>query len=223
MNVNVKEKVIKKFESLLIEGKQILQNYGWDGQLWNRPPPQNEYIRWRTEAINLIKRICGEDSKHYRQLNSIFHDDKVKFNSYYFYFCYSIVEAAKRDFDDDFLADIKSLVRADLLDDFLSQAEMLLEEEYHIAAALLAGGVLEDTLRKLCEKQGIPYPNKTSIDSLNISLAKANVYDKLIQKEITAKTDLRNNAAHAHFDKVKNDDVADMIKWIRRFVRDYIK
>jgi hypothetical protein len=110
------------------------------------------------------------------------------------------------------------LVRADLLDDFLSQAEALQEQGFHIAAGSLAGAVLEDTLRKLCDKHSIGYGAKTKIDALNSDLAKVNAYDKLIQKEITAKADLRNNADHGHFDKVRAQDVADMVRWIRRFV-----
>lgn len=222
--MDVKEKIINKFDKLMEEGKKIFQDCGWDGHEWHSHfPSAIDYLRWRTEALNLIKRVCGEDSEHYSQLLQIAQDDRSKNNSYYFSFCYGIVEAAKRDFDDDFLADVKYLVRADLLDDFLSQAEMLLQEGYHIPAVSLAGGVLEDTLRKLCDKKNISYPDKTKIDALNISLAKANIYDKLVQKEITAKADLRNNADHGHFDKVKQDDVVDMIKWIRRFIRDHMK
>ena len=109
-----------------------------------------------------------------------------------------------------------------MLDDFLSQAEALLEQGFHAAAASLAGAVLEDTLRRLCDKNSISYGTKTKIDSLNSDLAKANAYDKLIQKEITAKADLRNNADHGHFAKVRAEDVADMVRWIRRFVTDYL-
>lgn len=221
--MNVREKTIKKFDKLIEEGEGTLKKCGWNGERLYSHPSATDYLRWRTEALNLIRRVCGEDSEHYRELLQIARDDKTKNNSGYFPFCYGIVEAAKRDFDDDFLADIKYLVRADLLDGFLFQAEMLLQEEYYIPAVPLAGGVLEDMLRKLCDKKNIPYPNKTKIDALNIALAKANVYDKLVQKQITAYADLRNNADHGHFDKVKPDDVADMLKWIRRFIRDYMK
>ena len=222
--MDVKQKIIEKFNKLIAEGIKILQESGWDGRhTYFKTPSNIDYQRWRTEALNLIKRVCGQDSEHYKQLLQIAQDDKSKNESYYFAHCYGILEAAKRDFDDDFLSDVKYLVRADLLDDFLAQAEMLLQEQYSIPAASLAGAVLEDTLRKLCDKKNISYPDKTKIDTLNIALAKASVYDKLVQKEITAKADLRNNADHGHFDKIKSDDVTDMIKWIRRFMRDYMK
>jgi len=223
--MEVKDKITAKFDKLLNEGKQIIQEgrYDKNAERWGKHPSPVDYLRWRTEALNLIKRVCGDESEHYKQLLHLAEGDQSKNNSYYFTHCYGILEAAKRDFDDDFLSDIKYLVRADLLDDFLSQSEMLLQENYYIPAASLAGGVLEDTLRKLCDKKGISYSAVTKIDPLNISLAKAGVYDKLVQKEITAKADIRNNADHAHYDKVKPEDVADMLKWLRRFIRDYMK
>jgi hypothetical protein len=223
--MDTKQKVIEKFDKLTKEAKYIFEVNGWNdvsGE-WRSFPAAVDYLRWRTEALNLIKRVCGEDSEHYKQLLEISENSNTKHNGFYFSSCYGIFEAAKRDFDDDFLADIKYLVRADLLDDFLSQAEELCREGYCAAAASLAGGVLEDTLRKLCDKRGISYPDKTKIDALNSNLAKVSAYDKLVQKEITAKADIRNNADHGHFDKVKGADVEDMLKWIRRFIRDYLK
>lgn len=65
-------------------------------------------------------------------------------------------------------------------------------------------------------------PEKTKIDRLNAELAKAGVYDKLIQKRITAHADIRNNADHGHFRKFSAEDVADMISWTRRFAADYL-
>jgi hypothetical protein len=119
------------------------------------------------------------------------------------------------------LAEMQHLVRADLLDDLLAQAEILLEHGYHIPAATIAGAVLEDTLRKLCDSADIEYSAKTNIDSLNSDLA--HVYNKLIQKEITAKAHLRNDADHGHFDRVRPEDVSDMVRWVRRFVTERLR
>lgn len=220
--MNNKEKIIDKFGKLLEEGKKILQQAGWDGNNYTQHPSDIDYLRWKTEAINLVKRACGETSEHYLQLKRISEDNGTKLNSFYFTHCYGTLEAAFRDFNDDFLFDIKLLIRAELIDDFLSQAEYLLQEGYHIPAASLAGGVLEDSLRKLCDKHEISCPEKTKIDKLNTSLAKANIYDKLTQKEITAKADIRNNADHGHYEKIKQINVEEMIRWVRRFVLDHL-
>lgn len=144
-------------------------------------------------------------------------------NPYFFSHSYGILEAAFRDFSDDFLFDLRTLVRADLLDDFLAQAEVLLNDGYHVPAASLAGAVLEDTLRRMCDERRITYPQKTKIDALNSLLAKDSAYNKLTQKEITAKADIRNNADHGKFDQFKEADVLDMVTWVRRFVEENLK
>ena len=87
----------------------------------------------------------------------------------------------------------------------------------------MGGVVLEDALRKLCEKHGVSVPSSTKIDRLNADLAKAGVYDKLVQKRITALADIRNNADHGHFDKFGREDVEDMVKWLKRFGADYLQ
>lgn len=117
---------------------------------------------------------------------------------------------------------VRAMVAAEVLDDFLEQAEHLLEQGFHVPAASLAGAVLEDTLRKLSEAKGISVPDKTSIDKLNAELAKAGVYDKLVLKRITAIADVRNNADHGNFDKSEKEDVEDMLKWVRRFSADFL-
>ena len=133
-----------------------------------------------------------------------------------------MVAAAKHDFERGLLFDLRALVNAEILGDFMEQAERLLEENYYVPAASLAGAVLEDTLRKLCDKNGLTYPDKTTIDRLNADLAKAGIYDKLVQKRITALADIRNNADHGKFDKFAREDVEDMVKWLRRFTADYL-
>jgi hypothetical protein len=134
-----------------------------------------------------------------------------------------ILEAAEADFAGGLLLDLKALVEAEALGDFMEQAEALLSSGYHVPAASLSGAVLEDGLRRLCDTKGVAYPPKTKIDGLNNDLAKAGVYDKLIQKRITALADIRNNADHGHYEKFRQEDVEDMLKWVRRFLADYLK
>lgn len=221
--MEIQGKIKQKFEKLINEGHSILNSAGWDGNRYDKHPSSVDYHRWKTEALNLLKRVCGESSEHYTQIKKFSEEKDLNTNSYYFKDCFGIVQAAFNDFQEDFLFDLKVRVRAEFIDDLLSQAEYLLAEGFYHPAASLAGAVLEDSLRKLCDTHGISYPEKTKLDSLNIELAKANVYDKLKQKEITAKADIRNNADHGHFDKFKIEDVDDMVKWIRRFCSDFIK
>ncbi len=215
--------ILDAFGVLIAEARHLLQAAGFNGISYDKQhPPLDRYLRFRTEALNLIRRACGEDSDHYRELRRIAEHKDSAGNAYFTAHCLGVVEAAERDFRAGRLFDLRSLVAAELLGDFLDQSEALLGAGYHVPAASLGGAVLEDTLRKLAARHGISVPDRTTIEGLNVKLAKAAVYDKLVQKHITALADIRNNADHGHFDRFAPEDVADMIRWLRRFAADYL-
>lgn len=100
-----------------------------------------------------------------------------------------ILNALSKDYSAGYLKTIKELIHADVFSDFLEMADHLLEEGYKDPAAVLGGGVLEEHLRKLCEKHGIlavqaGRPKKA--ETMNTDLAGASVYSKLDQKNVTA-------------------------------------
>lgn len=214
--------IVDKFKALINEGHQTNQKCGWDGRDYHSHPSDIDYRRFRTEAMNLVRRVCGENSDHYLELKRIAESTQMAANSYYYKDCLGVVEAARNDYEGGYLLDLKSIVAAELLGDFLEQAEYLLAHGYYVPSASLAGAILEDTLRKLCEKNNIVIPEKTKIDRLNADLAKAQVYTVLVQKRITALADIRNNADHGHTDKFKKEDVEDMVTYVRRFTTDYL-
>ena len=222
--MEARELAKEKFTRLVEEGRKALRSSGWDGfEYKSRHPPDDVYFRFRTEALNLVRRSCGEDSDHYSALKRLAESKNSANNSYYLAHCLGVVEAAQRDLDAGILFDLRALIAAELLGDFIEQAEALLAAGYHHPAASLAGAVLEDTLRELSLKHGLPIPQSTKIDRLNADLARANVYDKLIQKRITVLADIRNNADHGHFARFSRQDVEDMVRWSRRFTAEYLK
>lgn len=221
--MRIRDQVSDRFKKLIAEGETVLQAVGWDGHEYHHRHPSNaDFFQFRTEAMNLIRRSCGEDSDHYRELKRLAEGKDTGNNSYFMPSYLGVLNAAQRDFEAGLLFDLRSLIAAELLGDFVEQAEVLLQEGYHVPVASLAGAILEDTLRKLCEARAIPVPAKTKIDSLNADLARAGVYDKLVQKRITALADIRNNADHGHFDRFTREDVDDFVKWLRRFSADYL-
>jgi len=106
-------------------------------------------------------------------------------------------------------------------------SEYLLDEDYKDAAAVLLGAVLEDSLRKLAESQQIPTASATgkylTIDPLNVALAKQGFYNPLVQKQITTWANLRNDAAHGHFDKYDAEQVKQMLLFVQKFCADHLQ
>jgi hypothetical protein len=140
-----------------------------------------------------------------------------------------ILRALRRDIDADRLRRFEELVHADLFADLLAQAEYLANEKFTRAAAVLAGGVLEEHLRKLCDKHGIATkaqdgsPRKAS--ALNNDLYKpGNVYSNAERAEVEGWQNRRNSAAHGDADfeqKHDQNDIRRMIEGIRSFIVKY--
>ena len=90
---------------------------------------------------------------------------------------------------------------------------------YVAPAAVIAGAVLEDALRKLCVQKDVELPEKPKVDWMNARLAKLGVINSLTQKKITTLADIRNSAAHGKWDAFEPSDVAGMIEWTRDFMQ----
>lgn len=108
---------------------------------------------------------------------------------------------------------------AEVSDGFLEQAERLLMEGHHAPAAVIAGSVLEDVLRRLCHRENIPATDKEEMPLINSKLAEADVYNAVIQKRIAALLEVRNKAAHGNWNELNPKDVELMIAQVRTYER----
>ena len=218
----MQEKAVLELQRLLDEGTELSTHTEFgtrDAGHW--PIAQQGYCAFLTRAMNLVGRACGNSSDHYRELSRVAETSSTNASNN-FSRVLGIVEAAHHDVESGLLFDMRSLISAELLGDFLQQADALAEAGYRVPAASLAGAVLEDTLRQLCLSNGIGISEKTSIGGLNSDLARAQVYNQLTQKEITAKADVRNSADHGHYDQFTDADAQAMVRWVRTFAEQHL-
>ncbi len=61
-----------------------------------------------------------------------------------------------------------------------------------------------------------------TIEPLNNELYKAEVYNKLVQKQVTSWGDLRNRAAHGKFEEYGKDQVRMMLLFVQKFCSEYL-
>ena len=134
----------------------------------------------------------------------------------------AVLQAAWKDYSGGYLIQTGALIRAEVFDDLLEQAQHLFEQGYHQPSAVLAGAVMEDALRKICERNKISLSAIPKLDSMNAELAKKGVYNTLVQKRVTWLADLRNKAAHGQASGFSAADVENMLRQVRDFVTDYL-
>jgi hypothetical protein len=171
---------------------------------------------WLISVLNLLQRAFGEDSVHYKN-----------FDEQYKAYLYSgemgalrgIFRAAKEDYEGGYLFNVRALVTAEVLDDFLEHATELLRANHKDPACVVAGIALESSLKELCTSQSIVHGK---LETMNVELCKAGVYNMAMQKQVTAWAARRNDAAHGKWGAYTAADVDDLIKGVTRFIAEYL-
>ena len=176
---------------------------------------EDELLNWKVKARNLLSLACGKESEHYKAFITSEHYHGMDTNYQQMKRLKAVFLAAKEDFDGGYLDTIRHLIQAELFDNELEQASELHASGYKLPAAVVAGVVLETNLRQMCTDRNIT-PGK--LDKMNADLAKAGAYSVLVQKQITALADIRNNAAHGHSEKFTDAHVSNMISQIRNLL-----
>lgn len=172
-------------------------------------------LNWGVKVKSLFERLgAGASSQLQMFIDSEKHQG-LESNASRFKRMRAVFHATKEDFEGGYLVTFRNLVQAEVFTNELEQAEELLTAGYATAAAVIAGVVLETTVRNLCSDRDIA-PAK--LDKMNADLAKAGAYNSIQQKQITAMAGIRNAAAHGDTDKFNAGDVKGMIDDVERFL-----
>lgn len=172
-------------------------------------------LRWSVRAESLIEKVCGKDSSQLRTFVTAGKGHSLSTNLQRLNAMEGVFYGVKEDFDGGYLQTLRNLVQAEVFTSELEQAEELLKTGYATAAAVIAGVVLETTLRDLCSARGIGHGK---LDKMNADLAKAGAYNTTQQKRITALAGIRNSAAHGKPEEFTQADVRGMIDDVERFL-----
>lgn len=207
----------RRFEELALQLKKLDESKRYENTEYfpGYRIEQSDFLNWKVKARHLLSLSCGKSSEHLLQFIETEKPTMYRTNYEELQLVGGVFLAAKEDFEGGYLTTVRNLVQAEVFEDELGQAAELLMAGYRAAAAVIAGVVLETTLRQLCTDRGIPIGK---LDKMNADLAKEGAYNKLVQKRITASADIRNSAAHGHSDQFKDSDVSEMIAYIEGFL-----
>lgn len=137
----------------------------------------------------------------------------------------AIVRALRDDYAEGAMQSVEELVHADLFGDFIDMAMELHDKRFIGPAAVVAGSVLEEHLRKLAAKHQLDVSDDRgrpkSVDALSIELRNARAFSELQRKSVTTWYAQRNEAAHGRFDGLVAAEVERMIDGVRDFVGRY--
>lgn len=212
-----RDEVLLKFKELIDKADNILRELASSSD--GRSVDGELLYELRVSSINLLTRLAADGT------GSIYIDElrQMPSDSFNVRSFKGVLLAARTDYAQGFIADHKLLISAEVFTDLLVQADVLLDHHYKDAAAVIIRAVLEDGIRRLCEAYKIEAGKRDTIQQLNEKLYKEHVYTALIHKEIIAKAEIGNCAAHARFDQYNDDDVAAFLEFVLRFLGQYLK
>lgn len=211
--------LVRRIDELLDNGRTVLGTRS-----------RSDYGEWvdsdvmtgfRAASLSFIKMVYGLEHPYFGEFKSNTDDSRPSSAEKGI----AILQSIRSEISGGWMFTFKGLVAAELFADFLDMASHLLESGYKDSAAVMIGGVLEEHLRQLCLKHGLAVDEEKEgrvvakkSDRLNADMAKADVYSKLDQKQITAWLDLRNNAAHGKYTEYTEQQVKQLQSGVIEFM-----
>ena len=222
--------ITQEIEDLVATGEKLVADASVS-QYWLSHERVQELTSITARGGQLITRLYGSDSHYFQRFKAA--TQVQRFNrlrsGHYLHVAdmVGIFKAVEHDLKSGMLTNFRRLIQAEIFADFLDMAEHLHRENYKDASAVLLGAVLEDSLRKIADANGINITDSKgkplTLDPLNASLAKKSVYNALVQKQITSWANLRNDAAHGKFSEYDSEQVRQMLLFVQKFCADYLK
>lgn len=220
-NDQIYQMTMNRLDRLISQGVDVIASAQWDSDIEELYLDNTVYGGWYAQCLVFLADFPGDNHIYTTEFKGWAQGGSPNSVSA----AVSILKALKSDLELGYLSTIRELIHADMFADFLDMATYLQTEGYKDAAAVMAGGVLEQHLRQLCPKHAIslevdsgngPRPRKA--DSMNAELARGNVYTRGEQKQVTAWLDLRNKAAHAQYNEYSMEEVLLFLQGLRNFV-----
>ncbi len=216
-------------KNILIDRINHIINLGnsfYDNLVHNEPTEygyvkSGDFSGYKTIGLSFIENLFGKDHTYFIE----FKKSTQNSWSYQLDESLSILNSIKFELENGWLDTITKIVSAELFADFLEMSKYLLDNQYKDAAAVMIGSLLEEKIRLLCkenlieitvEKNGKIAPKKASI--MNDELYKNHIYNSLIHKSVISWLDLRNSAAHGHYDQYSIENVNIMYDGVLNFL-----
>lgn len=225
------KRILRRFEELETLAAEIAASMTTEQitvpspvQVWDKPTQYvpatsrkidwQKFTQWYSSVQALLSHVFTVEHPHYKNFERGYSEYRKNPHER-FKFLQAVFRASKDDYEGGYMWDVRSLVHEKVLACELEQATELLRNGYKTPAAVVAGIVLETSLRERCEQNGIA---PSSLNRMNDELAKAGAYNDARKTQVQAWAKLRNNAAHGKPDEFTESEVDNMISGVGEFV-----
>lgn len=222
MNPTTKAKLSQRAQALIDEGRAVIQNSNVRAigdpngpHLKSRHPIADEtaFHKWLANCRVLISSLGAAGRPWIRIV-----DGSVSSEAPFLKSLLGTVQSLKEAIDNDLLTTVEDLVTADAFGSLLEQADELIGKGYVLAAGVLGRAVLEEHLRKACDRHGCLPVGRPTINDLNQALYKGSHLDKLAMKWVDTMAAAGNHCAHSIQPPLPESDVRKLLTDVQDFM-----
>ena len=142
----------------------------------------------------------------------------------------SVLRSASRSIEKGYIRNLEFQIANEVFDNVLQESKHFIYEKdppNKDIGAMLLRIVLEDNLKRICEKEGIETKTKKGYEEtpnkLNEKLKEKDFYNSTQESQIRAWLELGNKAHHGKFDEYKIDEVKNFYTGLESFIVNYFK
>ena len=216
--VNLDQSLLNELRQLIQRGREVLYSCGWNGKVYTAFKPGGiEVLKFRAQALGLMRQVFGESSRHHCVLKELAQDRSAAERGYHIKQFVDVLERAYRECQRQQFFNASVSLLAGLGDDLIELAEAVSNAGCHLEAARRAGPVLKHVLRRLGGSRGIEDAGEMSADELNDVLLKAKAYEQSVHRRIGACLQIARDVGNQRGVCIPEEELAEMVRWVRDF------
>lgn len=227
----IKDSLLQRFKKLIDEGCQNRCKIGaesFDG--WGSDYPTKidpSYCAWMAQVESLLHEVLPPKSPVRDEIKQV---QKMSQRNVAFEKAMGLLEGVKNDIESELFGLLLRSISESVAIDYFEQAKALLSDKAnkscsHVPAAVLAGAILENRLRMLCQSANPPIETKKDngrpkkMTEMIDCLRHADIINEVLAKHLRAWSDIRNAAAHYRPNEITKKQVCAMIKGVGDFIQ----
>jgi uncharacterized protein YutE (UPF0331/DUF86 family) len=217
-----KEKaILSRFSALIQEGEGVHSRFTSELDTASGES-RVATVAWLYSAINLIEIATPVGSPYNREATPLRPSPTGTIFGERVAAVLGLLRSAHAEFSAGLLLSLEAHFVGLAFEDFLSHASIYQQQGKVIESAVLASAVFEDTIKRLCRRNGIDVEGKTLDPSINI-LAQSNVIGRVTAQRLRAYAAVRNKAAHAEWEAIDDRSLQQMIEGLEGLLETHFK
>ena len=218
------EKILKRFDELIEKANVVEKSKYTDHIDWSLYLVETDiFNEWAVSCLHLISQVFDAQSEHYESFK------RGKELNHYprfqdFSICLGTLKAAKEDYEKGYIFNIRTLISAEIFEDFIEEAKELIEKSYIDVAAAFLRTIILKSFRKLCEKSNIELSGKAGFEVMSVELVKKGVINESEKKIFAGYYSYVTDVQYGKIgrDKIDITQLNEIISSIQRFNANYL-